>query len=149
MANLAPLIRYRKYQLDEKQKFIARLFAEADKIYGHKQKALDDVARERAFVDASEDPQVITGFLGYQGLMKKKITLINVEIERIDARIAVAQDDLREEFAELKKFEIVQRRRLERRRHEMAMRESAMFDAIAVETFRRNREVVEAEAVGA
>lgn len=147
MADLQPLIRYRKYQLDEKQKFIARLFAEAEKIYGHKQRALDEVARERSFVDESSDPHVITGFLGYQGLMKKKIALINVEIERIDARIAVAQDDLREAFTELKKFEIVQRRRLERKRHEMNMRESAMFDAIALESFRRNREIVEAEAV--
>jgi hypothetical protein len=144
MADLAPLIRYRKYQLDEKRKFIARLFAEADKVYSHKKKALDEVARERSYVDASDDPRVITGFLSYQGLMRKKITLINAEIERIDARIAVAQEDLREEFTELKKFEIVQRRRLERRRKELDLRESSLFDAIAVEAWRRNREVVDA-----
>lgn len=135
MSDLKPLIRFQKYKLDEKQRFIARLFAEADKIYGHKKRALDEVLRERAYVDASDDPHVITGFLSYQGLMKKKIALINVEISRIDARIEIAQDDLREEFTELKKFEIVQRRRLQRRRREMEKREMAIFDDIAVQSF--------------
>jgi len=137
MANLEPLIRYRKFQMDEKRRMIARLYAEADKIYSHKQRALDDVARERGYVDASSDPHVITGFLAYQGLMKKKIGLIEVEIKRIDARIEIAQEDLREEFTELKKFEIVQRRRLERRRKDMARRESQLFDAIAIEAYFR------------
>ncbi len=136
-ADLSGLIRYRKYQLDDKRKFIARLYAEADKIYGFKQKALDEVARERAYVDESSDPQVITGFLAYQGLMKKKVALIDVEIGRIDARIEVAQDDLRDEYTEIKKFEIVQRRRLERKRAELAAKEAAMFDNIALEIYRR------------
>lgn len=137
MANLEPVIRYRKFQMDEKRRMIARLYAEADKIYGHKQRALDEVARERAYVDASEDPRVITGFLSYQGLMKKKIALIDTEIKRIDARIEIAQDDLREEYTELKKFEIVHRRRLERRRKEMEKREAQLFDAIAIEAYFR------------
>lgn len=140
MADLAPVIRYRKYQIDEKRRFIARLFAEADKIYTHKKNALDEVARERLYVDSSDDPHVITGFLSYQGLMKKKIALINVEMARIDARIEVAQDDLREEFTELKKFEIVHRRRLERKRAQLEKRESMLMDAAGIESFWRNRE---------
>lgn len=140
MADLAPVIRFQKHQMDEKRRFIARLFAEAEKIYGHKKKALDEVAYERGFAENSEDPFVITEFLGYQAQMKKKITLINVEIQRIDARIEVAQEDLRGEFIELKKFEIVHRRRLERRRKELEKREAALFDATAVEGFRRRLE---------
>lgn len=137
MADLAPLIRYRKFQLDEKRRFIARLYAEADKVYGFKQRALDEVAQERAFADNTDDPHVITGFLAYQGQMKKKISMIDVEIRRIDARIELAQDDLREEFAELKKFEIVQRNRLRKRREELDRREAALFDAQALEIYRR------------
>lgn len=140
MADLEPLIRYRKFQLDEKRRFIARLYAEADKVYNFKQRALDEVARERAYVDESSDPHVITGFLGYQGLMKKKIAMIDVEVKRIDARIQVAQDDLREEFTELKKFEIVQRNRLRKRREELERRQAALFDAQALEAYRRSFE---------
>jgi hypothetical protein len=140
MADLAPLIRYRKYLIDDKRKFIARLYAEADKVYGHKQRALDDVARERQYVSESADPHVITGFLSYQGLMKKKVALIDVEINRIDARINVALDDLREDFAELKKFEIVHRNRLKARREALARREAALFDAQALEAYRRSFE---------
>ena len=137
MANLKPVIRFQKFKMDEKRRIIARLYAEAEKIYGHKQRALDDVARERKYVDESEDPHVITGFLAYQGLMKKKVALIDTEIKRIDARIEIAQDDLREEFTELKKFEIVQRRRLEKRRKELDRKEAQLFDAIAIEAFFR------------
>lgn len=145
MANLEPVIRYQKYQLDEKRRFIARLFAEAEKVYNHKARMLDEVKRERSFVDQSEDPRVITGFLTYQNQMKKRVALINVEIGRIDARIGVAQDDLRESFTELKKFEIIQRNRLARMRRELERKEAQVFDAIAVEGFFRAREEAEAE----
>lgn len=140
MADLEPVIRYQRHQLDEKRRFIARLFAEADKVYSHKARMLDEVKRERSFVDASTDPFVITQFLTYQNLMKKRVALVNVEIERIDARISVAQDDLRESFTELKKFEIVQRNRLARRRKELERREMMLFDAIAIDAFRRRLE---------
>ena len=140
MADLAPLIRYRKYQLDEKQRFIAKLFAEADKVYNHKMRLLNEVKRERTYVETSEDPRVITGFLTYQNQMKKRVELVNVEIGRIDARISIAQDDLREHFTELKKFEIVQRNRLSRRRAMLEKREAQMFDAVAIESFRRRVE---------
>lgn len=137
MANLEPLIRLRKYEVDEKQRFIAKLYAEAEKIYGHKQRMLDEVARERNYVDESDDPQVITGFLSYQGLMKKRVALVNHEIGRIEARIDAARDDLRDEFIELKKVEIIHARRLERMRKAIAKMESDMFDAIAIDGFIR------------
>jgi flagellar FliJ protein len=140
MADLKPLIRYQKYQLDEKQKFIARLYADAEKIYGHKQRLLDEVKRERTFVDSSQDPRVITEFLTYQNRMKKRVDLANVEISRIEARLDIARDDLRESFTELKKFEIVQRNRLDKRRKMLEQRESQMFDAIALDIFRRQIE---------
>ncbi len=49
MADLAPLIRYQKYQLDEKQRFIARLYAEAEKVFSHKARLLDELKNERVF----------------------------------------------------------------------------------------------------
>jgi flagellar export protein FliJ len=137
MADLEPLIRFQKFKMDEKQRFIARLFAEAENIYNHKRRMLDEVSRERNFADQSMDPWVITGFLGYQGLMKKRVALINKEIERIEARIDIAREDLRTEFIELKKFEIVNTRRLERERKRLERLEAQMFDAIAIEGFRR------------
>lgn len=141
MADLQPLIRYQKFQLEEKQRFIARLYAEAEKVYGHKERLLDELKNERSFVDTSDDPRVITEFLTYQNRVKKRIGLVDVEIGRIEARLDVARDDLRENFTELKKFEIVHRRRLERHRRELEKREAALFDAIAIESYvRRLRE---------
>lgn len=140
MADLKPLIRYQKYQLEDKQRFIARLYAEAEKVYAHKARLLGDVAKERGFVDRSTDPRVITEFLTYQNRMKKRVELANVEIGRIEARLDVARDDLRESFTELKKFEIIQRRRTERRKKELEAKEAAMFDAIAIDQFRRRLE---------
>lgn len=140
MADLAPLIRYQKYQLEEKQRFIARLYAEAEKIYNHKERLLGELKHERNFVDSSNDPKVITEFLTYQNQMKKRVELADTEIGRIDARLDVAREDLRENFAELKKFEIVQRRRLEKRRRDLERREAALFDAVAIDVFRRQLE---------
>lgn len=146
MADLAPLIRFQKYQLEEKQRFIARLYAEAEKIYNHKERLLGELKHERGFVDTSDDPKVITEFLTYQNRMKKRVELADVEIGRIDARLDIAREDLRENFAELKKFEIVQRRRLEKRRREMERREAAMFDAVAIDSFRRRLEEAREDA---
>lgn len=140
MADLRPLIRYQKHLLDEKQRFIARLYADAEKVYGHKDRLLSEVKRERDFVEISDDPRVITGFLTYQNRMKKRVELVNVEIGRIEARLDVARDDLRESFTELKKYEIVQRNRLEKRRHMLELKEMQMFDAIAIDGFRRRLE---------
>lgn len=140
MADLAPLIRYQKYQLEEKQRFIAKLYAEAEKVYNHKERLLTELKHERNFVDTSDDPKVITEFLTYQNQMKKRVELADVEIGRIDARLDVAREDLRENFAELKKFEIVQRRRLEKKRRDLERREAALFDAVAIDGFRRRLE---------
>jgi len=137
MANLDPLIRFQKYKMDEKQRFIARLYAEAENIYNHKNRMLQEVRQERSFADKSMDPWVITGFLGYQGLMKKRVALINREIERIEARIDLARDDLRDDYIELKKYEIVQARRLDRERKRLEKLEADMFDAIAIDMFHR------------
>lgn len=140
MADLGPLIRLQRFTLDERRRVIARLYADADRVLLRKTAMLSAVQTERTFASESLDPHVITQFLSYQGLMKKKVALVDSELARIEARIDVATEDLRDQFAELKRYEITQRQRLERQKQEMRKREMAMFDDIAIDSFRRAQE---------
>jgi len=137
MANLDPLIRLQKFALDEKRRQIARLYADADRVLLQKNTMLDTLQSERTFASESYDQHVITLFLSFQGLMKKKLALNDQELARIEARINTATDDLREQFAELKRFEITQKRRLEQKKERLRRRETALFDEIALNGFLR------------
>lgn len=139
MADLNPLIRYRKFSLEEKQRFIARLFTELGRMEDRKSKMLDEVQSERALLDSADVTiEMIAGFGGYLQRMKLQVNQINQEIKRIETRLDLARDEMREAFADLKKVEIVERRRVEELAKKNKAREDAMFSEIALEQYRRH-----------
>ena len=135
MADLEPLIRYRKYQLDEKQRFLARLYQDAERLLSRKEGMLDQIQREKELTDADVQPQMIVTFLSYVERMQEQIALLDIEIQRVETRIEIAIDDMRESFAELKKVEITHQRRLDEKKAELMKREEAMFSEIALQQY--------------
>ena len=135
MADLEPLIRYRKYQLDEKQRFLARLYQDAERLLTRKEGMLDQIQREKELTDADVQPQMIVTFLSYVERMQEQIALLDIEIQRVETRIEIAIDDMRESFAELKKVEITHQRRLDEKKAELMKREEAMFSEIALQQY--------------
>lgn len=140
MADLEPLIRYRKHGVDEKQRFLAQLYREAEKIEQQKKIIEDQIEREKklALEMATADAQAYLG--KYLEGARRKVKALEKSIEKMNVRIAAATEDMRAAFAEMKKVEIVQENRLKREEAEQKKKEDRELDEIAIEGFRRKKE---------
>jgi flagellar FliJ protein len=140
MADLKSLIRYRKHGVDEKRRQLAQLYREAEVVERQKKVIEDqmqkeiDLAAEMGGVDA----QVHLG--KYLQGARKKIKALERSLEKMNERIAAAQEDMRESFAEMKKVEITQRNRDKREDDDQRKKEDAELNEIALEQFRRGED---------
>jgi flagellar export protein FliJ len=138
MANLDPLIRLNKFELEEKQRVLAALYANVERLQNNKAGMLDSVEAEKELTDQDlGDFTMIQAYLSYLGRVRRDVARIDQEIAKIEARIELAIDDMREAFGELKKIEITRDRRLMELAEENKKREDALFSEIALEIYRR------------
>lgn len=143
MTDLDPLIRVRRHTAQQKQKFLADLYRQAE-TFSLRKKALEEqLAHERAVLDSVEMIEAQVSFGLYAEGVKKKIEALDREIQRLETRIAIAQEDVRAAFAELKKIEIIQTRRTETEKHRRRKKEDQSFDDIAIDQFRRDADAQE------
>lgn len=140
MADLDPLIRLRKHIVDEKQKILSTLYREAENLENKKKAMLDQVEHERRLIEDGSSPEASAHFGRYAENMRKKIAMMDDAIKKMEARIQVAQDDMRNAFAELKKVQITQRNREEKEKEALEKKESDLLDEMAIEGFRRKTE---------
>lgn len=138
MANLDPLIRLNKFQLEEKQRILSTLYAEVEALETDKRAILDSVQSEK---DVIEDNQnhltMMTSFMAYVQKSQQQVEQLNNHISTLEIKITRAIDEMREAFGELKKIEITRDRRLEDIQKENTKREDALFSEIALEIYRR------------
>ncbi len=140
MADLNPLIRLRKYRVEEKQKALAELFRQAELLEARKRTLLGDIAREEEIALASAAIDAYVTFAAYAARVQTEVENINQGLARLDARIAKAQEDMREAFSEQKKVEIIQRNRDAEEAAKEAQRESNTLDEVGIEVFRRKED---------
>lgn len=140
MANLDPLIRLNKFQLEEKQRVLSKLYSEVERLEIEKQAILDSVESEKAALDDNEmQLSLMTSFMAYVQRTQKQIKGINDQISTLEIKITRAIDEMREAFGELKKIEITRDRRLADIQKQNAKREDALFSEIALEIYRRQQ----------
>jgi flagellar FliJ protein len=133
MANLKPLIKLRKFRVEEMQKSLAELYREAEAIETRKQTYLTTLEHERAHIDRSQDITEISLFHTFAERVKKIVEDLNDELYIINGRIDVAREEMREAFGELKKIEMVQEQREQDERDEADKKESDTLDEIGVQ----------------
>ncbi len=138
MSELEPLIRVRKHNVEQKQKFLAALYREEERL----QEQRDTV--EAQFLIEQEKtkmmPADMQGFFGaYAQSVKEQIEGIDHQRAQVEKRIELAREDMREAFAELKKIEIIDERRDEEEQAALKKKEADILDEIAIETFTRNK----------
>jgi flagellar biosynthesis chaperone FliJ len=139
MANLDPLIRLNKFELEEKQRFLSRLYNDVERFEKIKSGMLDSVEEEKQTTDADLDNiYLVQAYLSYLGRVRGEVAKIDTEIKRLETRIERAIDEMREAFGELKKIEITRDRRLAELAQENKKREDALFSEIALEIYRRS-----------
>ena len=140
MADLDPLIRLRRYTVDEKQKFLSALYREAENLIAKRKALSDQLDHERELARAEGSPDSISFFGRYAENVRKKLGKFDENIRKMEDRIQGAQEDMRAAFAELKKIEIIKRKRQDREQRERDNKEAKELDAVAIEGFRRRED---------
>lgn len=139
MAKLDSLLRVRKHTVEQQQKALAELYKKAEEM-----KAQRD-ALETALAIESEKakdlpPDLLGYFAAYSKQTRKTIDDIDNRRNHLEQQIKLAQEQLREAFAEQKKIEIINRRRKEAARAKEEKRESRELDEIGIEAYRRKNQ---------
>lgn len=140
MADLDPLIRYRKHGLDEKRRAIAELYRQQEKLEQQKKTVQDQMENEKKLAEDMATLEA-SAFLGrYLEGARKKISALDLSIKKMETRIAIAQEDMRNAFSEMKKVEITQRNRKRKEKKARDKKESKELDEIGIEIFRRQND---------
>lgn len=140
MADLGPLIKYRKHTVDEKRRFLAQLYREAEQIERQKQAVEKQMEREIALAKDMDTTDASAFLNKYLEGARRKIKALEGSLRKMDVRIAAAQEDMRGVFAEMKKVEIIQRNREERAAATQKKKDDQEMDEVAIEQYRRRIE---------
>jgi flagellar protein FliJ len=132
MARLEPLIKVRKHAVDEKQRALAELYRQAEELQRLKDELLMNLAKEQALADMSSDLETRATFGPYAAAVRDRIESLDVMMGKMDVRINMAQDAMRDAFAELKKIEITDRERKTRDQREKDSKAAKEQDEMAI-----------------
>lgn len=139
MADLEPLIRFRKHFVEEKQRFIAQLYREIEQMEGQKQVVFDQIQTEKQMADQMQSVEAIASLGMFMDGARKRIRALDRSIGKINTRIESAIEEMRIAYAEMKKVEITQRKRKEKETAAITRKETIELDEIAIEGFRRKQ----------
>lgn len=95
MADLDSLIRVRRHAVEQKQKFLAELYRQAESFAVQRKKLEEQMAREREAAEGLGTLDAPLIFARYADGVKKKIAALNREAAKLEPRIALAQEDVR------------------------------------------------------
>ncbi len=140
MANLKSLIKLRRHNVEEKQRVLAGLYREVEELERGKTMLIERLRTEREVLDQSGTLEMYAYFGRFSQNIQRMIERLNAEKQKIEMRITIAQDDVREAFANMKRIEIVQRERETAEKKEASDKETREMDDIGVEGFRRKEE---------
>lgn len=140
MANLKSLIKLRKHVVDEKQKTLASLYSLVEDIENKKTVLIQRLQEERSILKLESPLEMLSYFGRFSQNVQRVLEKLNVEKRKIEDRIVVAQDDVRNAFAEMKRVEIVQREREKVEKKKDNDKESREMDDIGIEAFARKQE---------
>lgn len=140
MANLKSLIKLRRHNVDEKQKLLAGLYREVEEIERGKNMLIERLRNEREVLDQAGTLEMYAYFGRFSQNIQRMLERLNAEKKKLEMRIVIAQDDVREAFANMKRIEIVQREREKEERKEQDDKETREMDDIGLDGFRRKED---------
>jgi len=142
MANLLSLIKLRRHTVDEKQKMLAELYRQIEMIEQNKSILIERLRTEREVLDENGTLEMYAYFGRFSQNIHRSLERMNVEKQKLEVRIQIAQDDVREAFANMKRIEIVQSEREKAEKKEAEDKETRETDDLGIEAFRRKEEEV-------
>ena len=138
--DLAPLIRVQKHRVDEKQKRLAALFRQQEELIAKKKDIEDKIEKEVALVgENATDINLQKSFIQFRIGAESKINALDQEIEKLETRIDIAREQVREAFAEMKKTEIVADNRKKAEKQAANKKETDALNEIGLTGYIRRR----------
>lgn len=131
---LSGVVRLHKWQVDEKRRQITELETMRSEIVKQLEKLINDLAAEQNHVATTNVVDI--NYANYASSVKSRRENLEASITEIDVSIENMKDELSEAFKELKKYEIVHERALERERFEEKRREQERLDELSLNMFR-------------
>lgn len=140
-ASLDPLIRYRKHGVEEKQRLLAQLYSAAEELARRKADIEAQMARETALAaQEGNGPETLALLNNYLDGARQRIQALDEERATLEERIALAQEDMRAAFAEMKKIEMVADARAAEEESALNAKQEQELSEIAIDQYRRNLE---------
>ncbi len=139
VTKLDSLIRVRKHEVEQQQKALAELYRKAEELKNERDTLETQLAIESEKSHKLQ-PDMLEYFTAYVKQTRKTIDNIDKSRERLENQIKLAQEQLREAFAEQKKIEIINKRRKAAQRAKEEKAESQDLDEIALDGFRRRQD---------
>lgn len=133
---LSGIIRLHKWQVDEKRRQITELEVMRSELIEKLEKLKSDLESEKEILAKSNVVDI--NYANYASAVMKRRENLEGSITEIDVSIENMKDELSDAFKELKKYEIVEQRALERERLEQQKREQDRLDEISINMYRAN-----------
>ena len=140
MADLEALIRLRRHTVEEKQKVLAEIFRKVEVLENRKNELLERLENERKALEENLTIETRAYYGRFEGVIRGDVERINTELAKLETRVQIAQEEVRSAFADMKRVEIVHKRRQAEEAQAIKDKESLELDEIGLEGFRRNEE---------
>jgi len=131
------MIRLHKWQLDEKRRDMVALEKMRQDLLLNLAELEQELIAEQKKV--AESPVISITYAGYaQQVMVRRLNMVNSIVD-LEASIENKKDQVTEAFKELKKYEVVEQRKQERKRVRQNLREQNELDELAINIHRRQQ----------
>lgn len=134
---LSGIVRLHKWQLDEKRRQITELELMRDELVKKQEQLQANLIAEQK--NLSKSNIVDINYANYAASVMRRRQNLEVSINEVDVSIENMKDELAEAFKELKKYEIVEQRAIEREQLELKKREQDRLDELSLNMFRMNK----------
>ncbi len=132
--SLTGIIRLHKWQVDEKRRQITELEVMKEELEDKLEKLTTNLAREQENLTKSNVVDI--NYASYASSVLKRQENLEASIMEIDVSIENMKDELAEAFKELKKYEIVEQRAIEREKEDQKRAEQDRLDEVSLNQYR-------------
>jgi flagellar export protein FliJ len=136
MADLKPLIRYAKHQLDEKRIKLVELQRQVDALEAAIAGDRASLLAEQA--NAARDPEAALALAGYAHAVELRRKQFRARIVKLEKEVERSKEIVMEAFRETKRYETAQEQRDAEARAERLAKEQEFLDETGLNGFRRS-----------
>jgi len=137
MARIKPLIRMRRWELDQKQRELGELNKRAEAVVAEQNRLQREMEAEQKMV--MERPEFAFTIAAYAAQVIFRQEKLADHLKILEQMIDQKREEIRQAFQEVKKLEIAEERRLDLEKEEQRRRDTIALDEVGLEGFRRHQ----------